>query len=218
MNPRLAWLVPVATLATIGCFGGDKEVDLPPGLASFVCVAGDLPGDYLQQTEGDFSRDDLAGLAANADQRQAELKAAGLLGGHFNYWKQAVGEPPFAPPLDIVCQVMAFSTEAQASKFVAALRADAADLATTGITWLPAGARSVVEEHSGVESLPRGSRAFRIEAEDSHLRVTLYAVVMPSKANVQTVYIGNRNGAASLTDAVGIAKKLAERPAPSAAK
>jgi len=216
MNPHLAWLVPVATLATVGCFGGDKDVGLPPDLASFVCVPGDLPGDYLQQTEGDFSRDDLAGLASNADKRRAELKAAGLLGGHVNYWKQAVAEPPFAPPLDIVCQVMAFSTEAQASKFVAGLRADAVDLATTGLAWLPTGARSVVEERSGIESLPRGSRAFRIEAEDRHLRVTLYAVVMPSKAHVQTVYIGNGNGAASLPDAVGIAKRLAERTAASA--
>jgi hypothetical protein len=133
-----------------------------------------------------------------------------------NYWKQAVGEPPFAPPLDIVCQVMAFTAEAQAAKFVGGLRPDATDLATTGLTWLPAGSRSVVEEHSGIESLPRGSRAFRIEAEDSHLRVTVYAVVMPAKARVQTVYIGNRNGAASLSDAVGIAKKLAARTAASA--
>jgi hypothetical protein len=209
----LAWLLPAVALTGAACVGSDHGLNLPPGIANFVCAPGDLPPNYLHQTEGDFSVEDLAGLSDNPGQRKRELKDAGLRGGHFNYWKQAAGGPPVGPPIDVVCQAMAFNTRDQATRFVAGLREMASDLATTGITWLPGGTRTAVEEKEGLDGLPAGSRAFRLDALDSRVRVTLYVVAMPSGIYVQTVYIGSSTGEATLTDATAIALKLVERTA-----
>ncbi len=177
------------------------------------CQRDDLGGAFALRLAGDFSTRNLADLANDAPGRRAELEAAGLRGGRFNYWKEAVGRPPFESPAEAVCQVMEFGNEDEAVHFVRSLRAQPDALATSAFTWLPASHRKAGEVAPPEDlGLPEGTRAFRIEAASPEADVGLYAIVATQGRFVQSVYMGsNGNGGTSLRAASAVLARLARR-------
>jgi hypothetical protein len=194
----------------VSCSGGEAAAPDNP-LDQMVCRYEDLPEDYQAQTSGDFSVGDLADLAPDASARRKELRAAGLQTGHFSSWRQVVGDPPFDPPIEVVCQAMQFETQDQARQFVNTMRAEPGELATRAITWLPESDRRVADATDQLAGLPEGARAFRIEAEDEQVRVVLYAVAVANGRYVQSVYVGDRKEHTTLGDAARIASAMLRR-------
>jgi hypothetical protein len=176
-----------------------------------VCNSDDLGGQFREETSGDFSSGNLGALADNATVRTKELNAAGLKGGHFAYWKHTVPDPPFDPPIEAVCQVMEFGSDAEANDFVAGLTATPDDLATAAITWLPAGQRSASEEPAPAIQLPPTSRGFHLVAKDANVDAKLFVVILPAGRFVRSVYVGDADGDATLDLAAGIQRKMLER-------
>lgn len=214
MNSRSVLPLLGATLAilAVSCANEGSTADPAAPLNEQVCNQSDLGDAYRQQTAGDFTPENLAGLAPDADEREAALEANGLTGGHFAYWKHIVPRPPFAPPLEVVCQAMVFKSPEEAAQFVAELEASPDDLASTAITWLPDGDRSASEEPLNNTELPAGARGFRIDASDSNLDVTLFAVVVPAGRYVRSVYVGDmEENKATLEGAVDIQTRIQER-------
>lgn len=215
-TPAKAGLLAAAGLALMAACGsgGPAAVRIPP---EFVCANSDLAGDYLLQTDGEVSARNLADLSSDAPRREAALKAAGLRGGRFTYWKQAVGRPPFDPPGEIVCQALEFATGEDAAGFVRDLQANPEELATTAITWLPAGGR-VAEEVAvpAVPGLPAAARAFRVAGTSAQASVEYYAVVAANGRLVQSAYVGAR-GSATAEDAAAVLANLTGRTSPVAA-
>lgn len=185
--------------------GGDDRV---AGLEVQVCLQQDVPADFRRQTSGDFTPQNLADLGSNPKQRLQQLATEGMRGGHFAYWKQTVGSPPFEPPLDIVCQVLEFDSAPAAATFVQTIHPEPADLATTALTWLPVGSRTVFEAPT---TLSPAARAFAIRAEDSQTSVDISAVVSADGRYVRTVYLGGNGRRATIVDAEAIQKHIAER-------
>jgi hypothetical protein len=176
-----------------------------------VCNSDDLGGQFREETAGDFSAGNLAALSDDAPQRTKELDAAGLKGGHFAYWKHTVPDPPFDPPIEAVCQVMEFGSETEAASFVKAMKATPEELATTAITWLPDGERSVTEESTAALGLPSGARGFRLTASDAHADAKLWVVVLPAGHFVRSVYVGDSEGDATLAQAATIQMRMLQR-------
>lgn len=178
-----------------------------------VCTQSDVGAGYREQTSGDFSLANVADLSSAPDSRRRQLEADGLQRGHFAYWKHTVGSPPFEPPLEIVCQVLEFATGEQARQFVAGLRTEPDDLATSAMTWLPDGKRTIEEQSPvpGSDPLPAQSRAFHLEARDSNIDVSVYAVVVPVGRYVRSVYVGDGRGSGSLAEALAIQARVSER-------
>ena len=205
MNSRLVALGVGATLFA-GC-GSSGASGAGPGLASQVCLRGDVPADFHSQTSGDFTPRNLADLSPSGETRLGQLSATGLRGGHFAYWKQAVESPPFDPPLDIVCQVLEFDSEGDASGFLAGIRPEPGDLATTALVWLPEGKRTVNEEPSPLVA----ARAFAMRAEDSQTSVEISAVVLADGRFVRTVYLGGNGRNATVAEAGAIQQAMLTR-------
>ncbi|MEO6398617.1 MAG: hypothetical protein ABIP13_09140 [Tepidiformaceae bacterium] len=205
MNSRLFALGIGASL--FAACGSSRENGAGAGLGSQVCLQADVPGDFHRQTSGDFTPRNLADLSPSGEAHLGQLSATGLRGGHFAYWKQAVGAPPFDPPLDIVCQVLEFWSEDDASGFLAGIRPEPGDLATTALVWLPEGARAVTEEPSPLAS----SRAFAMRAEDSQTSVEISAVVLADGRFVRTVYFGGNGRHATAAEAGAIQQAMVTR-------
>ena len=208
MNSARLAALSVSSLLLAACAAqGSGEVHVA-GLENQVCLQQDVPADFRRQTSGDFTAQNLADLGPNPEQRLQQLATAGMRGGHFAYWKQTVGRPPFEPPLDVICQVLEFDSEVQASAFVDAIRPDPEDLATTALTWFPDGSRTVTEEPT---TLSAAARAFAIHAEDRQTSVDISAVVFPDGRFVRTVYLGGNGRRASVIDAVLIQRRMSGR-------
>ena len=186
---------------------GSGEVHVA-GLENQVCLQQDVPADFRRQTSGDFTAQNLADLSPNPKQRLQQLATAGMRDGHFAYWKQTVGSPPFEPPLDIVCQVLEFDSAPAAAAFVQTIHPEPADLATTALTWLPEGSRTVFEAPT---TLSPAARAFAIRAEDSQTSVDISAVVFADGRYVRTVYLGGNGRRGTIVDAEVIQKHMAAR-------
>lgn len=176
-----------------------------------VCNDQDLGGQFREETAGDFSAGNLGGLADDSTERTKELNAAGLMGGHFAYWKHTVTDPPFDAPIEAVCQVMEFGSESQATSFVAALKATPDDLSTSAIVWLPNGERAVNEEATVGTGLPTAARAFQLTASGPHADAKLFVVFVPSGRFVRSVYVGDEEGSATLVLAASIQTRIQER-------
>ena len=207
----ISWRFAAVALAAwfvAGCGASAIRGEASTGLESQVCLQQDVPADFHRQTSGDFTAQNLADLGPGPEQRLRQLAAAGVRGGHFAYWKQTVGSPPFDPPLDIICQALEFDSDAHATAFVRAIRPDPADLATTALTWLPDGARTVFEEPATFSS---AARAFAIRAEDSQTSVDINAVVLPDGRFVRTVYLGGNGRRGTIIDAVRVQQQMAAR-------
>jgi hypothetical protein len=199
-------------LAAASCRSDRNASDPGDALDQQVCTQSDVGAGYRQQTSGDFSLNNVADLSSDPGGRRLELEADGLQHGHFAYWKHSVGSPPFKPPLEIVCQVLEFATDEQAQQFVAQLRAEPDDLATSAMTWLPDGKRTIEERPlSGSDLLPAAARGFHLEARDSNIDVSVYALVAPAGRYVRSVYVGDGDDSGSLAEAMAIQVRVRER-------
>ncbi len=210
-RPILPLLGAAIAILAVSCSNDGSLGDPANHLRQQVCDQSDLGEAYRQQTAGDFTPANLAGLTPDAPERQKELEQSGLTGGHFAYWKHVVPRPPFAPPIEVVCQAMAFETADQAHQFVANLRPSPDDLASMAITWLPDGHRTAHEVPLTDNTLA-GGRAFEIDANDSNVSVTLFAVLVPAGRYVRSVYVGDmEENKATLAGAETIQARIQQR-------
>lgn len=170
-----------------------------PALDRYLCTAEDLPFDVIEQARGDFTAADLGGLSRDPEVRKAEYRAAGMEGGRFGFWKQALPRPPFESPLNVVCQVIAFDSSAAAASWVANLEADPVRIRDSGMLWAPLG-------EARAEELPaeRG-RLFRLEGTEGEARVTLFAHHVARGHLVLSVFVGDRDGRTEAVMALAIA-------------
>ncbi len=206
-SARLAALsLAAALLAGCGIAGSADEAGT--GLENQVCQQEDVPAGFRRQTAGDLTPHNLADLGPGPDQRLRQLAAAGLRRGHFAYWKENIGTPPFDPPLDIVCQVLEFDSAPAAAAFVQSMRPDPADLSTRTLTWLPEGSRTVFEAPSTLEP---PARAFAIRAEDTQTSVDISALVVPDGRYVRTVYLGGNGRRGTIVDAAQVQQRMSAR-------
>jgi hypothetical protein len=201
-----------AMLVATACSGSNAgtATAAQEALQNQVCTQADLGPDYREETAGDFSAGNLADLSTDAPTRRSALDAAGLKRGYFAYWKENVNDPPFNPPNEVVCQVLEFGADAEATAFVAAMQPTPEELVTTAIAWIPASSRSVSEEAVGGIGLPH-SRAFRLSASDKDIDVSLFAVVVPDGRYVRSAYTGGQDSKATVADAVAIEDKISAR-------
>jgi len=220
-RPHRATDQAVAAIAAVGALFAAACAAASPAGANIdddlVCTPDDLGGAYLMQVAGEFSSRNLADLAENAVKRKAELESSGLRSGRFNYWKQAVGRPPFEDPVELVCQVVEFASETQAARFVRSLKAEPGELSTTAVAWLPAGGRAAAELPVPTTiNAPPTSRVFRLEATSPGPRTTLYVAIAPAGRFVQSVYMGTSPGTATPDETTAVLSRLAARSKPAA--
>lgn len=190
--------------------GKSSPAEIP--LDTLACIRADVPPDYSPQTSGGFSLGNLADLASDPARRRSELHADGVAGGYFSTWREMVGEPPFPPAIDVLCQVIRFGTDDQASAFVASLHPTRADLEDSTIGWLPQGANSQVAEVSTtLQALPSRARAFHLSSGDDSTSVVIYAVVAATGPYVQTIWVGDHDGKATLAQAGALEAAITAR-------
>ena len=182
----LAALGILALLA--GCGGSESKL-----LTDRVCDEADLPGGFERLTFGNLSRSDL-GREVGA----ASLEAAGIEGGYFAYWKERRDSLKDDPAIEIVCQVVAFGGDGEASQFVADLPAEADWLSVTVAGIALAEGTTLVEVAAGDEE---GARAFRLDEPDGRVR---YGVVAARDRFVLSVHLGGPEGEVSVGEAVEI--------------
>lgn len=187
MKSRLLLGAAAVSLALAGCSDASEAGD--SALNRYLCEQDDLDGRYLELVSGAFSRDDLGGLGLDPEPRKREYRAAGMERGRFTFWKESLPKPPFEPPINVVCQVLVFSSAEAARDWVESLDADAADLAASGILWLPGGERETEE----IEPIA-GARSFRVVAAEGPARVTLIATYAAEGPIVRSIFAGDRDG------------------------
>ena len=205
-----------AALLLTACSGSPSAANASEtALRSHVCTQADVGPDFRQENAGDFSPSNLAGLASDPAQRKRELESAGLTGGYFAYWKHNVSDPPFEPPLEIVCQALEFSNPEQAAAFVANLRPTPEALVSTALAWIPESNRSVTEQPLD-NAAGTHARAFRLTASDTEQSVALEVVFQPSGRFVQSVYAGGPGSTEPLANVEALASLVAARATNSA--
>lgn len=124
-------------LASVGCESDVDSGAAGKGLDDQVCTQADVGPNFNHQTAGGFTPANLASLVEGDGLSEQALRAGGMRQGHFVYWKEVVEKPPFQPPIDVVCQVIEFDSEADASAYAARLQADPSILRGTVIGLLP---------------------------------------------------------------------------------
>ena len=142
-NIRAWGMALAATLVFSACSDASEEGDT--SLDKYLCARDDLTWEFQQQIAGSFSANDLGSLGDGTDERKRAYREAGLERGRFVFWKESLPKPPFDPPFNVVCQVLVFETAPQATAWVEGLLADSAEIAATGIVWLPDGERGATE-------------------------------------------------------------------------
>jgi hypothetical protein len=186
-----------------GCTG---EHDASTAVAEdFGCTRADIPRDFVLLVTGDFTPGNLAEVTTAPAPRAQALRASGLEGGQFSYWKQTVEKPPFDPPANILCEVLQFETAAGAASYIDSLDPGRAG-SLPGFAWLPDGPRSI--EDAGGEP---GSRAFRLEAVGDDVTVHLAIVFAQHDTRVITVYAGGQRAEDELERARAIQARLLQR-------
>ncbi|GIW12926.1 MAG: hypothetical protein KatS3mg062_0365 [Tepidiforma sp.] len=187
----------LAAAALAGCQGTPRFNGEP--LNPLLCAAEDLSQPFLEQTRGDFTAADLGGLSRRPEERKAEYRGAGMEGGRFVFWKQALPRPPFESPVNVVCQVLSFETAGQAAAWVDRLEADPERIRDSGMLWAPL-------DGAVAEELPaeRG-RLFRLEGSEGDARVVLYALHEARGNLVLSVFVGDRDGRTLAATALDIA-------------
>ena len=186
----LAALGIVALLAA--CGGGESKL-----LTDRVCGEADLPEGFERLTFGNLSRSDM-GREVGA----AALEAAGVDGGYFAYWKERRDRLEEEPPVEIVCQVVAFGDDGEASRFVAELPAEADWLSVTVAGIALAEGTSLAEVAARNQG---GARAFQLDEPDGRVR---YAVVTARDRFVLSVHLGGAEGRVSVGAAAAILEAM----------
>lgn len=184
-------LAALGILAVVAGCSGDPQL-----LADLACQEEHLPEGLERLTFGNLSRSEM-GREVGA----ASLEAAGVEGGYFAYWKERRDRLESDPPIEIVCQVVAFGDGGEASRFVAELPANADWLSVTV-------AGIALAEGTGIEEVAaEGARAFRLDEPDGRVR---YAVVVARDRFVLSVHLGGPEGAVSAEAAVAILETMAQ--------
>ena len=203
----LKLLATIGAVVTLSACGNDRNesqaLDL---LDAQVCNQGDVGDQFNHQTSGDFSPRNLADLGEDAQGRLASYRAAGMTRGHFVYWKEIAGRPPFDPPLDVVCQVTEFHNAEQAQAFVVGLAPR--DAASTLIGWLPGEYESVAAQ---TPALGAAARGFEIRGQGDAGAVTVSAVVVAVGKYVRTISTGGPNTGVSIPQAIALQERVASR-------
>lgn len=200
-------LLAAASAAGFPACGNDRnDSQALDRLDAQVCNQGDVGDEFNHQTSGDFSPRNLADLGDDAPSRLASYRAAGMTRGHFVYWKEVAGSPPFDPPLDVVCQVTEFRTAEQAEAFVVGLAPG--DAASTLIGWLPGEYESVAVQ---TPALGAAARGFEIRGQGDAGPVTVVTAMVASGKYVRTISAGGPNTSASIAHAVALQERVANR-------
>ncbi len=170
-----------------------------PELDPLLCAESDLPFDFLEQTRGDFTADDLGGLSRDHEERKREYREAGMQGGRFVFWKEALPRPPFDHPVNVLCQVLVFRSAEEAASWVEGLRVAPEVIRDTGMLWTPVTSLAVAELPS------ENGRLFRLEADEDGGRTTIFALHEPRGNLVLSVFAGDRAGRATAETVLRIA-------------
>lgn len=203
------WAVLLVAAGAPACDSPVDTASFDPPIDTLACVAADLPAGFGWQAAGGFTEDDLAGVPGAPEQRLDRLQEVGVRAGYFSNWRSRISKPPFQPPVDLTCQVIAFESETGARAFVNSLSDAPEGVVLAAITWLPDGAPDV-EQVSPADGLPDGSLQFHIRAADGGLDVNVNAVVMQAGPFVQVVFAGGEAGDPE-RDAPAAAAALSER-------
>lgn len=174
--------------------GGDTAA-----LKQQLCTEADLGGGYIDKTSGDISVQNLADLASDSSARSKQLKSAGMVGGRFAYWVHTVPDPPFIPPLEVVCQALQFHSPTEAAAYVRNIKPTPDDLASSGLTWLADSHRKVEELFFSQQGDGPVRRTFKLTASGNDVDFTIYAEVMADGEFVRTVYVGQNAGGPAVT-------------------
>ncbi|MDE2934412.1 MAG: hypothetical protein OXS47_11185 [Chloroflexota bacterium] len=182
-------LAALGILAVVAGCSGDPEL-----LADLACQEEHLPEGLERLTFGNLSRSEM-GREVGA----APLDEAGVEGGYFAYWKERRDSLEDDPAVEIVCQVVAFGDDGEASRFVSELPAHADWLSVTV-------AGIALAEGTGLTELAaEGARAFRLDETDGRIR---YAVVVARDRFVLSVHLGGPEGEVSVEAAVAILETM----------
>lgn len=191
-----------------GVLGGCARTPGVDGTAldRYLCEAADLPFAFMEQTRGDFTADDLGGLSTDPEARKRAYREAGMAGGRFVFWKEQLPRPPFASPVNVVCQAIQFETADQARAWLQQLPATGQSIRDSGMIWAPNGGGRARE-------LPFAGdgRLFELEAEEGDARVRLWALHQLRGELVVSVFAGDRDGRAGTELALAIATARDER-------
>ena len=125
------------------------------------------------------------------------LAVAGVDGGYFTFWKEVLDELQDDPAVEIVCQVVAFGDQEEASQFVADLPVEADWLSVTVAGIALAEGTTLAE----VEADGQGTRAFRLHEGERRVR---YAVVAALDRFVLSVHLGGGEAGVSVEEALDI--------------
>ncbi len=196
----------LAGLTLMACSSSEASDGL--GLEPYLCTLDDLGGGFNEQTSGAISLGDIAALSDGGRDEERRLRESGLREGRFIFWKEALPKPPFDPPANVVCEVLAFDSETSATAWVVGLsEAGIADpFAAAGVLWLPGGNREVQE------ALPDGeARVFHLRASEGDARVGLFARYEARGRLVLAVFAGDRDGLTLRTELDAIAQRQAAR-------
>lgn len=190
---RLA-VAAVPLLLTAACStspAANSEID------DLLCTQDDLGPDYIELSRGEFTTADIAALAPDADERA--YREAGMQRGHFIFWKEVLPNPPFDPPINVLCQVIEFETPAQAAAFASGL--DAAP-PWAGIAWLP-------EDDLVVE--PAGENLQRITFKDTGRDVAVLVHYRATGRFFNSIYLGSSGVPPGESAITAIAESIALR-------
>ncbi len=175
-----------------GCGGG-----APEALAARACLEEHLPEGFERLTFGNLSRSEL-GREVGAE----TLAAAGVEGGYFAFWKERRDSLEDEAAVEIVCQVVAFGEDAEASRFVTELPAEPDWLSVTVAGIALAEGTVLAEVDAGGTA---GTRAFRLVEGDGRVR---YAVVVARGRLVLSVHLGGPESRVAVGDAVAVLETM----------
>ncbi|MBA4179101.1 MAG: hypothetical protein C0506_00790 [Anaerolinea sp.] len=199
-------LAAFAGFALAACENERNQSQPGDRLEQHACTQDDVGAGFNLQTSGDFSPANLADLGYNAPARLTRFRAAGMTRGHFVYWKEIAGKPPFDPPLDIVCQVMEFQSDAQARTFVE--NASLHDITSNLIGWLPGSYEATPVEAPGASG---SNRTFTLSGDGEAGPVTVAGVVMADGRYVRIVSLGGPGTAPNSIRAEAVQQRIAAR-------
>jgi len=198
-----ALLVATLTLgAAVAC--SPASPDLSPSTERFVCGRDDVPERFLPLVSGDYTSKNLAELARRPEQREQLLQDAGLVGGAFSYWKEAVDDAARTRPANVLCEALEFETPEGARAYIRGIdpRRDG-DL--PGLAWLPS-APAVVSELDANEG---SNRTLVVEDPENGRR--LVAMYTAQGNHVIAVYVGGPQSGDHEEQARDIQSRLLQR-------
>ena len=191
---RLA-LAAVPLLLTAACSNqpaANSEID------DLLCTQEDLGPDYIELSRGEFTTADIAALAPGANEHA--YRDAGMQRGHFIFWKQVLSNPPFDPPMNVLCQAIEFETPDRAAAFASGLDDSAPPWA--GIAWLP-------EHNLIVESA--GQDLQRISFNDAGQDVSVLVGYRATGRFFSSIYLGSSGAPPEESAITTIADRVAHR-------